>query len=58
MNNKFFTRMFFVAALWNFAAGAPGLVAYPSQFKLVFGEGRTPGTSIRRCSSGRLLFPC
>ena len=28
MNAKLFTRMFFAAALWNFAAGGPGLVAY------------------------------
>jgi hypothetical protein len=38
MNDKLFTRMFFAASLWNFAAGGPGLVSYEWQFKLIFGE--------------------
>ncbi len=28
--------MFFVAALWNFAADAPALIFYERQFKLIF----------------------
>jgi hypothetical protein len=43
MNEKRFTGMFFAAALWNFAAGAPGLVFYEQQFKLIFGEGAYTG---------------
>lgn len=43
MNDKRFARMFFAAALWNFAAGAPALVFYEQQFKLVFGEGGYTG---------------
>ena len=38
MNDKFFARMFFVAAFWNFAAGGPGLGSYEWQFKMLFGE--------------------
>lgn len=38
MRDKSLSTMFFVAALWNFAAALPGLVAYEWQFKLLFGE--------------------
>ena len=38
MNDKLFTRIFFAAALWNFAASVPGLVSYEWQFKFFFGD--------------------
>lgn len=38
MSGKRFSMMFLAAALWNFAAGFPGLVAYEWQFKLLFGQ--------------------
>ena len=43
MNDKRFATMFFAAALWNLAAGAPALVFYEQQFKFVFGEGAYTG---------------
>ena len=43
MNDKRFSRMFFWAAVWNFVAGAPALLFYERQFKLVFGEAAYTG---------------
>ncbi|MFZ1862998.1 MAG: hypothetical protein WAU39_02145 [Polyangiales bacterium] len=38
MRDKPLSTMFFVAALWNFAAALPGLISYEWQFKLLFGD--------------------
>ena len=38
VSDKRFSRMFFAAALWNFAAGGPGLISYEWQFRILFGE--------------------
>ena len=38
MRDKFFGRMYFLAALWNFVAGSGGLFFYETQFLLLFGE--------------------
>jgi hypothetical protein len=38
MSDKSFSRMFLLAALWNFAASVGGLLSYETQFKLTFGE--------------------
>lgn len=37
MSDRFFSRMFFLAALWNLAVALAGLVSYETQFKLTFG---------------------
>lgn len=38
MSDRFFSRMFFLAALWNFIAALGGLFFYEAQFLLLFGE--------------------
>lgn len=43
MNDKRFPRMFFVAALWNFAAGGPALLFYEWEFRVLFGEAAYTG---------------
>jgi hypothetical protein len=38
MSDRFFSRMFFLAALWNFVAAFGGLLFYQAQFLLLFGQ--------------------
>ncbi|UCF47967.1 MAG: hypothetical protein JSU89_12475 [Myxococcales bacterium] len=38
MSDRLFSRMFFLAALWNFVAALGGLFRYEAQFRLLFGE--------------------